>query len=1098
MKMNLKKSILRATAIAAALISPMFFTGQAGAASTPYPMASGNYSENFSDMVSWPAGLGGTSTTASNWSPVAVNSSGTIPDGQKITTSTATFSSGTSGGLQTNSPVGSMTFLATGSTDNTSAVAVDLLLDFTGRNAGALSFNWTEVNNSTGNRCGSVRVYTSTDGSTWTELTGAAVLNVVNNVAASGSITSVALPAGFNGSSTARIRFYYYNGTGGTTGSRPKIAIDNVAVTSTAPAGNPPVITGISPSSIAANAGDTAAFTVTATGDAASYYWYKETGSSTNLISSATTATLTLANVLAADIANYQVALSNASGMATSAVVSLTVVDPAIIIQPSSQTKLLNSTVSFTVSANGTPTMGYKWFTGTLGSNTPLSNGGRISGTDTSTLTITNLANSDNAASYFVVITNVYSSATSSVVTLTVANTAPLVYWDFNGSLNVTSPTPAQGVGTAVLVGTVSGFSNSVASANDPDMVEVNNAWGTDGYPASGVGNKTSGVRFNVSTSGAKNINVSYDTRGTSTASKYERLQYTTNGTDFIDYPTGSSFSTTLYESRAFSLVGFPGVQNNPNFGIRIVIETEGSASNGATNSPNYVGISSTYATSGTVSYDIVNITGDAITNNNLPPTISSFTNVVTTDTAAATVLNFTVGDDSTAADSLLVSAVSLNQTVMPNGQLVLGGSGASRTLSLLPVLNGLGVAPIQVTVTDGNGDSTTTWFYVTVNPGNQPPTISGLASTNMLGNITSTFAFTVGDDQTPAGSLTLTAFSGNTTLVSNDTSHISFGGSGASRTIIIAPVPNQYGVAPITVTVNDGQKNTSVSFSLVVRPHLNIVLNDYFDYDGSGAIINQSGGFWQTHSGTAGQMQVGSGQVTVTDGNSEDVNAPLIGQPYNPTNNQGFNNQVLYSSFTLNYSALPTDGGTYFAHFKDSSTSGFYDRVYASTHNAASGSYRIGVGNYSGVTNTTAQIAQDLVLNSNYTVVTRLVLSNGFSTIWINPANESSPGMTDTTPVGSLGIIAAYALRENVGEGTMTIANLKVGLSFAALTGVPDPIPLNIQQSGTNVVLTCADPSFSLQSAPAVTGTYTNIPGVTTPFTNSANSTAKFYRLKF
>ena len=1094
MKTNLIKSILRTTAVAAALISPMFFTSQAVAASTPYPMANGNYLENFSDMVSWPAGLGGTSTTASNWSPVVVNSTGTIPDGQKITTATATFSSSSSGGLQTNSPVGSMTLLATGSTDNTSAVAVDLLLDFTGRNAGTLSFDWTEVSNSSGNRCGSVRVYTSTDGSTWTELTGAAVLNVVNFVVTSGSITTVALPSSFNGSSTARIRFYYYNGTGGTTGSRPKIAIDNVAVTSTAPAGNHPVITGISPASIAAKAGDTAAFTVTATGDAASYYWYKETASSTNLISSATTATLTLPNVLATDAAKYQVVLSNATPpMATSSVVSLTVVDPFIVTQPSSQTKLLNSTVSFAVSANGTPTLGYQWYTGTLSSSTPLSNSGRISGSDTSILTITNLVNGD-AASFFVIITNASGSATSSVVTLTVANTATLAYWDFNGNLNATSPTPAQGVGTAVLVGTVAGFSNNVASADDPETVKVNNAWGTDAYPANGVGNKTSGVRFNVSTVGAKNITITYDTRGSATGSKYERLQYTTNGTDFIDYPTSSSFSSaTVYESRGFSLAGFPGVQNNPNFGIRIVTETEGSASNGATNSPNYVGISSTYATSGTVSYDIVNIAGDAITTANLPPTISSFTNVVTTDTAAATVLNFTVGDDSTAADSLLVSAVSLNQAVMPNGHLDLGGSGASRTLSLLPVLNGLGVAPIQVTVTDGNGDSTTIWFYVTVNPGNQPPTISGLANTNMLGNITNVFAFTVGDDLTPADSLTLTAFSGNTTLVSNDTSHISFGGSGASRTIIIAPVTNQYGVAPITVTVNDGQKNTSDSFILVVRPHLNIVLNDYFDYDVSGAIINQSVGFWQTHSGTAGQMQVGSGQVTVTDGNSEDVNAPLIGQPYNPTSKQ-----VLYSSFTLNYSALPTDGGTYFAHFKDSSTSGFYDRVYASIHNAAVNCYRIGVGNYSSVTNTTAQIAQDLVLGSNYTVVTRLVLSNGFSTIWINPTNESSPGMTDTTPVGSPGIIAGYAFRENGGEGTLTIDNLKVGLSFAALTGGADPIPLNIQKRGTNVVLTWADPSFGLQSAPAVTGTYTNIPGVTTPFTNSLDSAAKFYRLKF
>ena len=42
--------------------------------------------------------------------------------------------------------------------------------------------------------------------------------------------------AGFTNSATARIRFYYHNGTGGTTGSRPKVSVDNVSVTGGGPA----------------------------------------------------------------------------------------------------------------------------------------------------------------------------------------------------------------------------------------------------------------------------------------------------------------------------------------------------------------------------------------------------------------------------------------------------------------------------------------------------------------------------------------------------------------------------------------------------------------------------------------------------------------------------------------------------------------------------------------------------------------------------------------------------------------------------------------------------------------------------------------------
>jgi endonuclease G len=110
-------------------------------------------------------------------------------------------------------------------------------------NAGTFSFDWASVNNSTGDRKSSMRVYTSTDGTTFTELTSAAVLNFTNNSLTSGSIVNVQLPAAFNNNPNARIRFYYYNGTGGTTGSRPKLALDNLKVTSisSGPAAEPTV-----------------------------------------------------------------------------------------------------------------------------------------------------------------------------------------------------------------------------------------------------------------------------------------------------------------------------------------------------------------------------------------------------------------------------------------------------------------------------------------------------------------------------------------------------------------------------------------------------------------------------------------------------------------------------------------------------------------------------------------------------------------------------------------------------------------------------------------------------------------------------------------
>jgi len=215
-------------------------------AATPFPMASANYTEGFGDIANWTnnfaSGIG-----AQYWASVPINANGTIGDGVRITVSTATFVSGTTGGVQKGA--GNIQLLSTNGTDNINADAIDLLLDFTGMTAGTLSYDFATVFNTTGNRNGSLRVFTSTDGVTFTELSAASVVNFQNNVTFSTSISLVALPAAFTNCATARIRFYDYNGTGpaGSSGARPKASIDNLQVTATpiGSGGPGPVISGI-------------------------------------------------------------------------------------------------------------------------------------------------------------------------------------------------------------------------------------------------------------------------------------------------------------------------------------------------------------------------------------------------------------------------------------------------------------------------------------------------------------------------------------------------------------------------------------------------------------------------------------------------------------------------------------------------------------------------------------------------------------------------------------------------------------------------------------------------------------------------------------
>ncbi len=597
------------------------------------------------------------------------------------------------------------------------------------------------------------------------------------------------------------------------------------------------------------------------------------------------------------------------------------------------------------------------------------------------------------------------------------------------------------------------------------DTTPGNNlAWGTQDYPAATVSNKQAGVQFNVNTIGAKNIKVSFDLRATTTASKYQRLQYTTNGTDFIDYPVSQLYNATTYESYAYDLTGFPGVANNANFGIRIVSEFESTAKYTNTNDATYVGASAGYSPNGTLSYDIVEITGDAIVGNNKPPTVSTIPPTTVPDITGSNV-TFTASDDSTPAGSLVAAATSLDPSSPVSFSAV--NTAGSIKLTITP---SLGIqspvnVPVLVTVTDGNSEFTATSFLLTITPQNAAPVIAGLVNTNMLTNTTISIPFTVKDDHTPAASLIVSLVSSNSLLIPNDTSHLSVTGTSTNRTLNVTPAPGVSGAAPIYISVTDGGGVTALqSVVMEVRPNTDVMLIDNFDYDNAGPLIDVSGGLWANHSGTLRGLLVGNGAAIINSkGATEDVNAPLIGGPYS-TNVAA--NVTLYATYTLNVTALPDATGAYITHFKDDTISNFFARVFISTTNAAPGDYRIGIGNTAGSSNLTAQLPQDLLPNQPYTVVVRIHLTNGLSTVWINPTSESSPSVTDTTVVTNLVPVSQYAFREsNTSGGTANVDNLKVGTSFTGVTGLPSTVPPPPSPTiggitiggpgGTNVIIT-------------------------------------------
>jgi len=172
------------------------------------------------------------------------------------------------------------------------------------------------------------------------------------------------------------------------------------------------------PQSRTNNAGTAAAFSVSASGSVPLVYQWKKNGSNLSdggNVSGATNATLTLANVLKADVGTYSVVITNAFNSVASSDATLGVIDPAIAIQPTNQIVPLGGTAAFTVGAAGTLPLSYHWKKGGV----DLSDGGNISGTTSSTLILSNVQNGD-VASYSVAVSNAVGFALSATGTLAI------------------------------------------------------------------------------------------------------------------------------------------------------------------------------------------------------------------------------------------------------------------------------------------------------------------------------------------------------------------------------------------------------------------------------------------------------------------------------------------------------------------------------------------------------------------------------------------------------------------------------------------------------------------------------------------------------
>src|SRR5205809_833011 len=112
----------------------------------------------------------------------------------------------------------------------------------------------------------------------------------------------------------------------------------------------------------------------------------------------------------------------------------------------------------------------------------------------------------------------------------------------------------------------------------------------------------------------------------------------------------------------------------------------------------------------------------------NDPPTIPSLADQSTDEDTPTAAIPFCIGDVETTGSSLTVTGHSSNQSLVPDANIVFGGSGPNRTLTLMPPANESATATITIPFVHHALPIASSSFVLTVNPVNDPPTISSLA----------------------------------------------------------------------------------------------------------------------------------------------------------------------------------------------------------------------------------------------------------------------------------------------------------------------------------------------------------------------------------
>lgn len=205
-------------------------------------------------------------------------------------------------------------------------------------------------------------------------------------------------------------------------------------------------------------------------------------------------------------------------------------------------------------------------------------------------------------------------------------------------------------------------------------------------------------------------------------------------------------------------------------------------------------------------------------------PIVSAIQNQSTAQDTPITV-GFTLNDPDHPADSLQLVAASSNTALVPNANLVFGGSGTARTLTMTPASGQTGQTTISIRASDGLLETTNSFLLtVSFQPSNQPPsfTVSDASVIpTIAGRPTAISRLQVSDPdagtnpvalalQVVNGTITISNWAGG--ITSNGAANVFLSGSipqlntllGSSNGVVYRPNAGTSGTDLFTATVND------------------------------------------------------------------------------------------------------------------------------------------------------------------------------------------------------------------------------------------------------------------------------------------------------